>query len=226
VPLKETGAATDWREVDRWERGIGWIAHPGESLLRTSHAFAVDGDVWVVDRLAVPGLDRRLAEFGEVAGVVVLFTHHERDAATVAKRHDVPVYVSPSMAALAEDLDIPVQPVRAALPDTEYAVYDLIDNPLWREAFLYSEDTGQLILADALGTAPRYLTADERLGVHPALRISPPRRLGRLSPERIDLGHGEGVTENPGDAIADGLDGARWRAPRLFAGTIRDFLLP
>jgi hypothetical protein len=65
---------------------------------------------------------------------------------------------------------------------------------------------------------------DESLGVHPALRLTPPRRLRRFSPERLLVGHGAGVHEDASAVLEDALSGARARAPRLYAETARSFL--
>ena len=84
MPMKGSGPATDFEEIDRRDEGVGWIAYPDERMERASHAFAVDGEVWVVDPVDVDGLDELLAEFGDVAGVVTLLDRHKRDADTVA----------------------------------------------------------------------------------------------------------------------------------------------
>jgi hypothetical protein len=225
VALKKTTRATDWREIDRWEGGVGWLAHPDEAMQRASHAVAVDDEVWLVDPIDVPDLGDLLAEFGTVAGVVLLLDRHKRDAARLANRHGVAVHVPATMAGIDADLDAPVEPVAGSLTDTGYAVQELIDNRFWREAVLYSEETGQLIVPEALGTASFYRAPGERLGVSPPLRLWPPRRLDALSPDRIDVGHGTGIDDDAAGALADALDGARRRAPTLYARTIRDFLL-
>jgi hypothetical protein len=225
VALKKTDRPTDWRAIDRWADGVGWIAHPDETMQRASHALAVEDEVWVVDPVDVPGLDDLLDQYGTVAGVVILLDRHTRDAAAVANRHDVAVHLPEMMAGRESEIDAPVKLTTATLGETGYGVYDLVDNRFWHEAFLYSEDTGQLIVPEAVGTARHYLAAGERLGVHPALRVLPPRRLGRLTLERIDVGHGEGVSENPAGAIDDALSGSRRRAPRLYARAIKQFVL-
>jgi hypothetical protein len=47
--MKGSGVARDWREIDRYDRGIGWIAYPEETMQRASHVLASDGGAWVVD---------------------------------------------------------------------------------------------------------------------------------------------------------------------------------
>ena len=224
MTMKASGPATEFREIDRWEHGVGWIAHPDERMQRASHALEADGDVWVVDPLDADGIDDLLAEFGDVAGVVVLLGRHTRDADAIANRHDVSVHVPRWMSGVAEKIDAPVERLRTQLGDTSYGVHQVIDLPFWQEAALYGEDTGALVTADALGNAEYFLTGSERLGVHPMLRLFPPRKLGRLSPERVLVGHGPGVHENAADALHHALDGSRARTPSLYAKTAREFL--
>jgi hypothetical protein len=80
------------------------------------------------------------------------------------------------------------------------------------------------VVAEAVGTAEYYLASSERLGVHPALRLFPPRRLGRFDPERVLVGHGAGILDDAAAALSDALDGARARAPGLYAKTAKEFI--
>lgn len=224
MTMKASGAGDEPREIDRWDGGVGWLAHPDESMRRASHALAVDGEVWVVDPVDAAGVDDRLAEFGTVRGTVVLLDRHKRDAAEIARRHDAPVYVPAWMDGVAADLDAPVERFDRELPETGYRVRRVVDWPIWQEAALFDGET--LVVPEAVGTAPYERTGGERLGVHPALRLLPPRRaLGGLSPERIVVGHGEGIFEDAPGALADALRGARRRAPHLYADTARRMLL-
>jgi hypothetical protein len=224
MPMKGSGQAASWREIDQWEGGTGWIAYPDEEMQRASHALVSDGDVWLVDPVDCDGLDETLAEYGTVRGVVLLLDRHKRDADALARRHEVPVYVPEWMAGVRSELSAPVDLVRRSLPDSGYDLHKLVDNPVWKEGFLYDEDSKTLVVAEAVGTSPYMLTSDERLGVHPALRLKPPKALGRYSPERILVGHGEGVMDGAAAALTDALDGARKRTPRLYAQTAREFL--
>ena len=224
MTLKASGPATDWREIDRWEHGVGWIAYPDEEMQRASHALEVDGDVWVVDPVDADGIDDLLGDLGDVAGVAVLLDRHTRDADVIANRHDVSVHVPRWMSGVESKIDAPVEQLRTQLGDTSYGVHQVIDLPFWQEAALYGEDTGALVAGDALGTAEYFLTGRERLGVHPMLRLFPPKKLGRLSPERILFGHGTGIHEDAADALTHALQGARSRTPALYAKAARRFL--
>ncbi|MCU4718991.1 hypothetical protein [Halapricum hydrolyticum] len=224
MPLKGSGPAR-MREIDRYDGGVGWIAHPDEQMQRASHAVVGEnGGVWVLDPVDTDGVDDLLAEYGEVEGVAVLLDRHKRDAATVARRHDVPVYVPEWMSGVASELDALVERVHVDLGDSGFGVHELIDTPLWQEAVLYGEHDETLVVPEALGTAEYFLTGEETLGVHPALRLKPPRSLRRFAPERVLVGHGEGVLGDAAGAIADALRGARRRAPRLYAETVRSML--
>jgi hypothetical protein len=230
--LKGSGLATDWQEIDRFETtsggtadaGVGWIAYPGETMQRASHALAVDGAVWVIDPVDAEGIDDLLAEFGEVAGVVVLLDRHKRSAAAFANRHGVAVHLPEVMADIAGDIDAPVERFRRELADTGYGAHTVVDNFAWTEVALYGEQSDVLVIPEAVGTTDYFLAGGERLGVHPALRLTPPRKLGRLEPDRILLGHGPGIHEDATRTLADALSGARGRTPGLYLKNLKTFL--
>ncbi len=249
--MKASGAADD-SETFRWEGGLTWIAHPNEAMQRASHALvAGDGSdgpdesgepsVWLVDPVDTPDLDETIADLGEVAGVVILLDRHKRDAAAVARRHDVPVYVHATMDDVAEALDAAerssaspasqaqqdadVERFDAELADTGYRSIRVLDRGFWTEVALISPADGTLVVPEAVGACDYFLADDERLGVHPALRLLPPRgSLGGLAPDRIAVGHGAPVVEDAPEALADALAGARRRTPRLYVNTLADFI--
>ena len=221
MPMKGSGPAT-LEEIDRFEGGVGWLAYPDERMQRASHALATDEGVWLVDPVDADGLNDLLAEFGEVAGVVVLLERHERDAARLARRHNVSVYVPSWFERVS--IDAPTERFSGSLGETGYRLRK-ISTPLWTEAALYHEHEGTLVVPEAVGTAAYARTDAERLGVHPALRLLPPRRALRgLAPERILVGHGAGVHTDATAALSDALSGSRRRAPALYAKTARLFL--
>jgi len=224
MPLKASGPSGEWETIDRFDGGVGWIAHPAEDMLRASHALVDDGDVWVIDPVEAQGIDDILAEYGTVAGVVVLLDRHTRDAAAFARRHDVPVHLPEPLHGVAEDLEAPVQRFRHHLADTSYAAHTVVDRFGWHEAALYSDETGVLVVPEALGTADFFLVGDERVGVHPALRAFPPRMLTRLSPDHLLVGHGEGLHEDVPGAISDAVNGSRRRMPSLYWKMATSFL--
>lgn len=221
MPAKVSSHADDYREIDRFEGGVGWIAHPEEILQRASHALVTEGEsdeseVWVVDPLDADGIDDLLAEIGTVAGVVVLSNHHLRDAAAIANRHGVSIHLPHAMQGVAETLDAPVERVADELGHTGYELLTVNFMTGWQEFALYDGET--LVVSESVGTAPHFLTSEERLGVITLLRLLPPRAaFGGLDPERILLGHGEGVFEEAAAALTDALAGSRRRFPRALA---------
>lgn len=225
MPMKGSGAATEYREIDRRDAGVGWIAYPDETMQRASHAFAIDGDVWVCDPVDVEGLDDLLAEFGEVAGVVTLLDRHKRDAAAIANRHGVAVHVPEWMTGVVDDIDAPTERIHLELADTGVGVHKLVDNRFWQEAALYIEDRNELIVPESVGTADYFLVGSERLGVHPMLRLKPPKKLRRFSPDRVLVGHGAGISENATEALSNAVSGARARTPGLYVKNLRKLVL-
>lgn len=216
MPMKADAHATQFEEIDRFEGGVGWIAHPEETMERASHLVVSGGDVWVIDPVDADGIDDLVAEFGDVRGVVVLLDRHTRDAASIARRYDVPVFV-PSFVTV----DVPVETVSFSerLPDSEYEVFEILDWPGWTEAALYDGDT--LVVPEALGGNEYSLAGRERIGVHPALRLTPPKTLKQFSPGRILTGHGSGILEDGTDALEYALNGARSRAPRVWLNGLK-----
>lgn len=220
--MKSSGPAADWQEMDSFDGGFSWIAYPDETMERASHALAVDGEVWLVDPVDAEGIDDRIEEYGEVAGVVILLDRHKRDAAAFATRHDVSVWVPAFMDGVVEELDAPTERFRHELADTGYVAHTLVDNRMWQEAILYEEDDGVLVVPEAVGTTSYFRAAGESLGVHPMLRLTPPRELDRFTPERVLVGHGPGIHEDVADTVGDAIDGSRRRAPQLMFKTVKD----
>ena len=229
MSMNGPGAAEEWREIDRFEGGVGWIAHPDERMQRASHALAVPGngdedDVWVVDPVDVPGLDSLLATLGTVRGVVLLLDRHSRDAAEIASRHDVSVWLPGFFDGVAGDLDASVERFRHDLGDSGFAVHEVIDSRLWQEALLFDRNRGILVVPEAVGTGEYFLVGEERLGVHPMLRLKPPSSLTRLDPDHVLVGHGEGVHDDAAAALDDAVRGAQARTPALVAKSVRGLL--
>ncbi|MFC7045586.1 hypothetical protein ACFQH6_09375 [Halobacteriaceae archaeon GCM10025711] len=217
MPFKERAPAAEYRVIDRWEDGVGWIAHPDETMQRASHAVAVDGDVWVFDPVDAPDLDDLLAELGDVKGVVVTMDRHSRDAAAVATRHHARVHL-PSFVRVS--VDAPVERVGAKLGDTDFRTVKVLNWPWWQEAAFFDGET--LVVGDALGNASYFTAGDERLGVHPMLRLLPPAALRGLAPDRILVGHGTGVLEDATPALDAALRNARRGLPEAWLTGLRE----
>ncbi len=212
-------------EIDRWDGGVGWIAHPDEQMQRASHALAGDDGVWLVDPVDCDGLDDLVSPFGEVAGVVILLDRHKRDAATIARRHDTSVYLPRRLRDVAGDVDARTRTFRDTLGETGYRTIPVVDNRLWTEVALYDADSATLVVPEAVGTVEYFTAGAATLGVHPALRAFPPRAaLGGLAADRILVGHGEGVFTDASARLDAALRNARRTAPELYAKTVRDLL--
>lgn len=225
MPMQGSGtpaAATIDRFGDGTRGGVGWMAYPDEEMRRASHALAVDEEVWLVDPVDAPGVDDLVAELGDVAGVLVLLDRHRRDAAAVATRHDVAVHIPDWMTGVVSRLDAPVERLEDAVADTGYELVTLVDTIAWQEAALWDGET--LYVPEAVGTGPYFRTGDERVGVHPVLRPFPPRSLLEFEPDRLLVGHGEGLHDDVAAAIRDAVTHARVRAPGLYLETLRRFL--
>jgi hypothetical protein len=229
MPTKGSGETPEWQEIDRFDGGTGWIAYPDETMQRASHALVAnddsgEADVWLVDPVDVPDLDSLLADLGTVRGVVLLLDRHRRDGAAIANRHDVSVWLPRFFDGVAEDLDAPVERFRHDLADSGFTVHEVVDNRFWQEAFLHDRDRGILVVPEAVGTSDYFLAGDERLGVHPVLRLKPPSGLSRLEPEHVLVGHGDGVHEDATAALEDAIRGSQSRTPALVVKNVREML--
>jgi hypothetical protein len=191
-----------WFPVDEQDDGFGWGID--EALTRTSHALLVDGRVWLTDPVDVPELEDRIRALGEPAGVLQLLDRHARDGATWAARLGVPLVLA-----------------YQGVPDTPFEALHVRDNRLWREVALWEPASRTLICADVLGTLPFFRAAGEPIGMHPFLRIAPPRALLSVTPDRVLVGHGAGIHQDAAPAVREAVMTARRRIPSAFAGAVR-----
>ena len=187
------------RFSDEFEHGFGWSLE-GERLQRTSHAVQTGGSVWLTDVVDGPGIDERIRALGEPAGVVQLIDRHKRDCAAVAERLGVALHVTPF----------------TEVPGAPFVVLPIVRRRLWREIALWFPAERILVCGDALGSLDYFRARDEPFGVHPLLRLRPPRRaLGGLEPEHVLFGHGEGVHgPEAAPALREALATARKRLLR------------
>jgi hypothetical protein len=191
-------------ELDGW--CLGWIATEPRFMLRASHALVHEGRVWLVDPVDAEGVEARVLSLGEPAGVIQLVDRHARDCAALATRLGVPLH------------EIPY----AGVPGAPFDALPVRRSRRWREAALWWPDRRTLVCTEAIGTAPYFLAPGERLGVHPFLRLTPPRALASLEPSHVLCGHGEGV-HDPGAAAAlrEAIELSRRRTPRWLLGLLR-----
>ncbi len=191
-----------WRPIDEWEGGFGWILD--ERIGRASHALLVDGRVWLTDPVDVPGLDDRVRRLGAPAGVLQLLDRHNRDSAAIADR-----------------LGVPLVRTWEALGDAPFTALAVRDNRVWREVALWEPQHATLVCADALGTLSFFRARGERAGWHPFIRPFPPRSFRGVAPARILVGHGAGVADGATDALADVVAHGRRRLLGAYARAVR-----
>ena len=184
-------------------RGFGWIEDA--RMRRCSHALVADGRVWVIDPIDGvladgTNVEERVWALGEPAGVLQLLDRHNRDGADWAGRLRVPLHVAPT-----------------AVDGCPFRFLPIVRRRLWSEVALWWPEHRVLVAADALGTIPHYFAlGGEPIGVHPLLRLTPPRALRGLDPEHVLVGHGEGLHgPDAAAAVADTLSRSRRRLLRL-----------
>jgi hypothetical protein len=186
--------------IDELEFGFGWLSPERPKLQIASHVLVADGGVWVVDPSESDGVEERIRALGEPAGVLQLLDRHYRACVDFAARLGVPHHRVPC------ERVGPFEPI------------PVLRRRFWQEVALWWPERRLLVCADALGTVPHYFAlAGERLGVHPLLRLTPPRQLGYVEPEHVLCGHGAGVHEDAADAVREALEHSRRRAPRVLA---------
>jgi hypothetical protein len=176
--------------------GVTWTESGG--MTRTAHAVAGDGRVWLIDPYEDEAALAAARELGQPAGVIQLLDRHNRDCEALASR-----------------LAVPHLRVPARAPDTPFEVVPVISRWGWREVALWWAQERALIVAEAIGTAPTFALG-RRAGVHPMLRLTPPRaQLGRFRPTMLLVGHGPTIETGGAAALAEALGHSRGDLPRL-----------
>jgi hypothetical protein len=200
--MRSWSRVAHWLPVDEQADGFGWAID--EALERTSHALRVDGRVWLIDPVDVPELEDRVRSLGEPAGVLQLLDRHARGGAAWSSR-----------------LGVPLLHAYESVAGTPFAALPVRDHRFWREVALWEPISSTLVCADALGTLPFFRAPGERIGMHPLLRIAPPRSLLAVTPARVLVGHGGGIHEDAAAAVHDAVVHARRRIPAAFLGAAR-----
>jgi hypothetical protein len=184
--------------IDELDFGFGWLSPERAKLRMASHALVADGGVWLVDPTEADGVEERVRALGEPAGVLQVLDRHNRACADFARRLGVRHH------------RVPFEPVGP------FESIPVVRRRFWREVALWWPERRVLVCGDALGTVPHYFAlGGERLGVHPLLRLTPPRRLGEVEPEHVLCGHGAGVHDRATEALHEALEHSRRRAPRM-----------
>ena len=191
---------------DELDCGFGWIAPEPRFMERASHALLAAEGVWLIDPVDGEGVEDKVGGLGRPGGVIRLLDRHGRDCAALAARLGVPLY------------DVPFD----RMPGAPFQVIPVVRSRLWREVALWWPERRILICGDALGTASYFRAPGEQLGVHPFLRLLPPRALAELEPGHVLCGHGEGVHgPDTAPALREALRTARRRIPAWLVRRVR-----
>jgi hypothetical protein len=182
--------------LQRHALGVTWVEQ--NAMARAAHALVDDGRVWLIDPYENAEAMAAATELGTPAGVLQLLDRHNRDGKTIAQRLGVPLMRLPVDAA-----------------GTPFTAIGVISNRAWREVALWWAGERALVVAEAIGTAPAFALG-RRAGVHPMLRLLPPRKqLSRFQPERLLVGHGEAIESGADAALREALAESRSDLPRL-----------
>lgn len=187
--------------LESW--GLSWGQRPADRMERTGHALVDRGQIWLIDPIDGPGLDARLGEAGRVVAVVRLLDRHNRDGAAIAERHRAPLITHPS----------------TDLAGAPFVAISLVTRRRWNEFALWWAAHRLLVVPEALGTGRFFRVGDNPVGVHPALRLTPPRRVVDLNPAILLTGHGPPlIGEQTGSAISVAVSRSRRDIPRWLGG--------
>lgn len=176
--------------------GLTWVERGG--AVRTAHALRSEGRVWLIDPFEDEAALEAVASLGTPAAVFQLLDRHNRDCGSIATRLGVPLLRLPDRAA-----------------DTPFAAIAILSRRGWKETALWWEQERALIVAEAIGTAPAFALG-RRAGVHPLLRLTPPRsQLASYRPAMLLVGHGKTVESDGAGALDEALAHSRSDIPRL-----------
>lgn len=179
-------------------------------MQRSSTALSIDGRVWLVDPERAPGIADEIRALGTPAGIISTVGWHDRDVDWFASLLNVPVYG-------ASYLNIrlfrtPMREVASVIPGTPLRVIDASMRGVfsfWREGAIWWPETRTLITGDSIGTASYFVGDGGPAGVHPLMRLSPPRALAGLDPLHLYCGHGPSLHHGAGVAVDRAVHTAR-----------------
>jgi len=182
--------------IARHAVGLTWM-EPG-FMVRASHALRSEGRVWLIDPFDDGPALREVDSLGTPAGVFQLLDRHNRDCEAIAARLGVPLLRLPEQA-----------------PGTPFDIVPVLSRPGWHEVALWWERERALIVTEAIGTTPAFALG-RRAGVHPMLRLTPPRaQFAPFRPSMLLVGHGAPIEADAAAALDDALGHARSDIPRL-----------
>lgn len=176
----------------------GLTVHETGGMQRAMHALRDGERTWLIDPFHAAEFRDALGELPPLAGVIQLLDRHNRDCAEIAG-----------------SLGLPLHRIPARLPDGGLQVRRIISQRFWNEVALWAPATRTLVIAESIGTAPLFALG-RPAGVHPMLRLFPPRRaLSGFQPDQLLVGHGPALAEGGAEALAQALAAARADLPKL-----------
>ena len=176
----------------------GLTVHETGAMERAMHALRDGERTWLIDPFHAAEFRDALGELPPLAGVIQLLDRHNRDCVEIAG-----------------SLDLPLHRIPAGLPDSGLEVVPVISQRFWKEVALWAPATRTLVIAEAVGTAPLFALG-RPAGVHPMLRLLPPRRaLAPFAPATLLVGHGPALATGGAEALAGALSSARADLPKL-----------
>ena len=182
--------------LQQHELGLTWIEQ--SRTVRSAHALISAEQVWLIDPFADEHALRAAASLGRPAGVLQLLNRHNRDCQLIATQ-----------------LGVPLMRVPDQVPDTPFEVIPVVSRWGWAEIALWWPDEDALIVAEAIGTAPVFALG-RRAGVHPMLRLTPPRsQLSGCRPRMLLVGHGPTIESDGAGALDEALAYSRSDIPWL-----------
>jgi hypothetical protein len=196
IPLPHVPPPRMSNSIQRHALGLTWVETGG--MRRAAHAVRADGRVWLIDPFEDDVALATAAELGQPTAVIQLLDRHNRDCAAIAQR-----------------LEIPLLRVPTVIDESPFDVIPVVLRRWWQEIALWWEAERTLIVAEAVGTAPAFALG-RQVGVHPMLRLGPPRAaLSRHAPERLLVGHGAALESGAGPALHEALAASRSDIPQL-----------
>lgn len=125
------------------------------------------------------------------------------------------------MTRVADELDVATETYTAPagelveIGESDIWVRTIDPATAWRELLVYRPTDGTLRIADMLLNIPIMKVGDERIGCHFFHRFAPPREaFADIDPERLLLGHGEGIFDDAAASLEYTLSNARRNVPR------------
>ena len=211
-----------------WSHDYGdittWIAYPEEMMQRASHLVQINEGTFVIEPVDHPQLDL-VCDLSVADGVIVLMSRHSRDSLTIADRHDLPIYVPEGVSSVRKKLDTDVESLESLVDHHNLRLIDVVIRRGWEEVALYLPESSTLIVPESLGTVPYFRAPGESIGVHPFIRLIPPRRaFAGVKPTRLFVGHGRPLLDVEPGMVDHTLAMARRQLPRAWLRSLWAFI--